>query len=147
MIKRIKKKYAIIVMSSVIIVLGLIITAINVTNYSYINSLLDEKLTMLVENDGLIPRLISVSPQSPRNRRSLRIPQYPRILPIPKRAGESQAPMTIPKIPAARKPIRAIRRVETQAQMLIPRRTPRTAMTRRMRTRRTIAGRKSYTSE
>ena len=55
MIKRIKTKYTIIVMSSVIAVIGLIITAINVANYSTTNSLLDEKLTMLVENDGLIP--------------------------------------------------------------------------------------------
>lgn len=57
MIKRIKRKYAIIIMSSVIIVLGLIITAINITNYSSIGSLLDDKLTMLVENDGLIPEV------------------------------------------------------------------------------------------
>ena len=57
MIKRIKRKYAIIIMTSVIIVLGLIITAINVTNYSSIGSLLDDKLTMLVENDGLIPEV------------------------------------------------------------------------------------------
>ena len=57
MIKRIKRKYALIIMTSVIIVLGLIITGINVTNYTSIGSLLDDKLTMLVENDGLIPEV------------------------------------------------------------------------------------------
>ena len=57
MIKRIKRKYTLIVMSSVILVLGLIITAINIANYSSINSLLDEKLGMLVDNEGLMPDL------------------------------------------------------------------------------------------
>ena len=65
MIKRIKRKYAIIIMTSVIIVLGLIITAINVTNYSSIGSLLDDKLTMLVENDGLIPEVNFGAPPVP----------------------------------------------------------------------------------
>lgn len=55
MIKRIRKKYIIIVMIAVVGVLGLIITAINVANYSSINDLLDEKLTMLVDYDGLMP--------------------------------------------------------------------------------------------
>ena len=44
-------------MSSVVAVLVLIVTAINLTNYSSISTLLDEKLTMLVENDGLIPEV------------------------------------------------------------------------------------------
>ena len=65
MIKRIKRKYAIIIMTSVIIVIGLIITAINVTNYSSIGSLLDDKLTMLVENDGLIPEVNFGAPLVP----------------------------------------------------------------------------------
>ena len=41
MIKRIKNKYIFVVMCAVIIVLGLIITAINVANYTSINTLLD----------------------------------------------------------------------------------------------------------
>lgn len=57
MIKRIKRKYTLVVMSSVIVVLGLIITAINVANYTSINSLLNEKLEMLVDNEGLMPDL------------------------------------------------------------------------------------------
>ena len=57
MIKRIKRKYTFIVMSSVILVLGLIITAINIANYTSINSLLDEKVKMLVDNEGLMPDL------------------------------------------------------------------------------------------
>lgn len=65
MIKRIKRKYALIVMSSVMVVIGLIITAINVTNYSSINSLLDEKLTMLVDNNGLIPEVDFGKPPTP----------------------------------------------------------------------------------
>ena len=65
MIKRIKRKYALIIMTSVIIVLGLIITGINATNYSSIGSLLDDKLTMLVENDGLIPEVSFGPPPTP----------------------------------------------------------------------------------
>ena len=65
MIKRIKRKYAFIIMTSVIIVLGLIITGINATNYSSIGSLLDDKLTMLVENDGLIPEVSFGPPPTP----------------------------------------------------------------------------------
>ena len=57
MIKRIKRKYAFVVMSSVVLVLGLIITAINITNYSSIKSLIDVKLEMLIENDGKIPKV------------------------------------------------------------------------------------------
>ena len=57
MIKRIKKKYILIVMSSIIAVLGLIITAINVANYVSVNSLLEEKVTMLVDNEGLMPEV------------------------------------------------------------------------------------------
>ena len=55
MIKRIRKKYVTVVMIAVVAVLGLIITAINVTNYSSINDLLDERLEMLVAYDGLMP--------------------------------------------------------------------------------------------
>ena len=57
MIKRIKKKYIFVVMSSVIAVLGLIITAINLANFSSINSLLEEKVAMLVDNEGLMPEV------------------------------------------------------------------------------------------
>lgn len=57
MIKRIKRKYIFVVMCAVVVVLGLIITAINVANYTSINSLLDEKITMLVENEGLMPEV------------------------------------------------------------------------------------------
>ena len=57
MIKRIKRKYTVIVMSAVVTVLVLIITAINVANYSSINSLLYDKVTMLVSNEGLMPEL------------------------------------------------------------------------------------------
>lgn len=57
MIKRIKKKYIIVVMSAVIVVLGLIIAAINITNFSSVNSLLNEKVDMLVDNEGLMPEL------------------------------------------------------------------------------------------
>ena len=55
MIKRLKRKYILIVMSAVVTVLAIIITAINVMSYTSVNSQLDEKLTMLVENEGLMP--------------------------------------------------------------------------------------------
>lgn len=57
MIRRIKRKYIFVVMVAVVVVLGFIITAINVTNFTSVNSLLDEKVTMLVNNEGLMPEL------------------------------------------------------------------------------------------
>ena len=57
MIKRIKRKYTLVVMCAVVAVLGLIITAINIANYVSVNSLLDEKVEMLVENEGLMPEV------------------------------------------------------------------------------------------
>lgn len=57
MIKRIKRKYTLIVMSAVTTVLVLIIAAINLANYSSIDSLLNDKVTMLVKNEGLMPEL------------------------------------------------------------------------------------------
>ena len=73
MIRHIKKKYIIIVMSSVIAVLGLIIAAINIANFSSINSLLEEKVAMLVDNEGLMPevpfgeKLDKEEPEEPEN--------------------------------------------------------------------------------
>ena len=55
MIKRLKRKYILIVMLAVIIMLGGIIAAINLLSYSAVNSQLDEKLTMLIENEGEMP--------------------------------------------------------------------------------------------
>lgn len=55
MIKRLKKKYIFIVMCAVVTVLVVIISAINVMSYSSVNSQIDEKLMMLVENEGLMP--------------------------------------------------------------------------------------------
>ena len=55
MIKRIKKKYIFIVMCAVVTVLGVIITAINLMSYSSVNSQVDEKLKMLIQNEGLMP--------------------------------------------------------------------------------------------
>ena len=55
MIRRLKRKYILIVMLSVVAVLGIIITAINLVSYSAVNSQLDEKLTMLIENEGKMP--------------------------------------------------------------------------------------------
>ena len=100
MIKRIKRKYAIIVMSSVIIVLGLIITAINVTNYSSINSLLDEKLTMLVENDGLIPEVNFGEPQKPEEPEEPDDPTVPEDPANPEAGGEVPSPDDDPENPS-----------------------------------------------
>ncbi len=55
MIKRLKRKYVIIVMTAVIAVLGVMVSAINALSYSAVNSQLDDKLKMLVENEGLMP--------------------------------------------------------------------------------------------
>ena len=52
MIKRLKRKYTLIVMLAVIAVLGVIITAINIVSYSAVNSQLDEKLMLIIDNEG-----------------------------------------------------------------------------------------------
>ena len=55
MIKRLKRKYIAIVMVAVTLVLGIIITAINITSYTSLNSQLYEKLMLIVENEGKMP--------------------------------------------------------------------------------------------
>ena len=55
MIKRLKRKYIFIVMCAVTAVLGVIITAINIASYSSLDSQLEDKLTMIVENEGKMP--------------------------------------------------------------------------------------------
>ena len=55
MIKRLKRKYVLIVMLAVVAVLGVIITAINIVSYSAVNSQLDEKLLLIVNNEGTMP--------------------------------------------------------------------------------------------
>ena len=55
MIKRLKRKYTFIVMLAVIAVLGVIITAINLVSYSSVNSQLDDKLMLIIDNEGKMP--------------------------------------------------------------------------------------------
>ena len=55
MIKRLKRKYIFIVMIAVTVVLSIIITAINIASYTAVNSQLEEKLTLIVENEGKMP--------------------------------------------------------------------------------------------
>ena len=55
MIKRLKRKYTLIVMLSFISVISIIITAINLVSYSAVNAQLDEKLEMIIDNEGKMP--------------------------------------------------------------------------------------------
>ena len=55
MIKHLKRKYISIVMVAVTLVLGIIITAINITSYTSVNSQLNDKLMLIVENEGKMP--------------------------------------------------------------------------------------------
>ena len=55
MIKRLKRKYILIVMIAVTLVLGIIITAINIASYSSLNSMMYDKLVLIVENEGKMP--------------------------------------------------------------------------------------------
>ena len=55
MIKHLKRKYILIVMLAVTLVLGIIITAINITSYSSLNSMMYDKLVLIVENEGKMP--------------------------------------------------------------------------------------------
>ena len=55
MIKRLKRKYVLVVMIAVTLVLGIIITAINIASYSSLNSMMYDKLVLIVENEGKMP--------------------------------------------------------------------------------------------
>ena len=55
MIKHLKTKYISIVMVAVTLVLGIIITAINITSYTSVNSQLNDKIMLIVENEGKMP--------------------------------------------------------------------------------------------
>ena len=55
MIKHLKRKYISIVMVAVTLVLGIIITAINITSYTSVNSQLNDTLMLIVENEGKMP--------------------------------------------------------------------------------------------
>ncbi len=56
MIKRLRRKFIVITMSSIFVVLGGMIGGINLANYISINQRADEKLTLLMENRGQFPR-------------------------------------------------------------------------------------------
>ena len=56
MIKRLRRKFIVITMCSILAVLGGIIGGINLANYISINQRADEKLTLLMENRGRFPR-------------------------------------------------------------------------------------------
>lgn len=53
MIKSIRKKFMIICMSSVMIVLSLLIAAVNISNYHFINKNCDQVLNLIAKNDGV----------------------------------------------------------------------------------------------
>lgn len=55
MIKRLRRKFIVITMCSILAVLGGIIGGINLANYISINQRADEKLTLLMENRGQFP--------------------------------------------------------------------------------------------
>ena len=55
MIKRLKRKYVLVAMLAVVAMLGVIITTINLLSYYGVNSQLDEKLAMIVDNEGKMP--------------------------------------------------------------------------------------------
>lgn len=64
MIKRLKIKYSFVVMSAFTAVLLLIILAINSTNYSLITSLIDDKIKLIIENEGQMPEF-PIPPEEP----------------------------------------------------------------------------------
>ncbi len=57
MIKALRRKFILIAMSSVIVVLSAIIGIINITNYCNINNSINKKITVLAENNGIFPKL------------------------------------------------------------------------------------------
>lgn len=56
MIKRLRRKFIVITMCSILVVLGGIIGGINLANYISINQRADEKLALLTDNKGQFPR-------------------------------------------------------------------------------------------
>ena len=67
MIKRLKRKYILVVMCVVIAVIGIIVAAINIVSYSSVNSQLDEILTLIVDNEGNMPDFSPPKPDKPDN--------------------------------------------------------------------------------
>ena len=65
MIKRLKRKYIFIVMTSVTIVLGIIIAAINIASFVSVDSQLEDKLSLIVENEGKMPEFPPIEEPDP----------------------------------------------------------------------------------
>lgn len=55
MIKKLQKRFIAITMCSVILVLGVIMTSINLANYSQVNRSAEQKLKILADNNGVFP--------------------------------------------------------------------------------------------
>ena len=53
MIKKLKMRFVLICMSSILFVLGAIIATVNIINYRFINQTADELLDLLAYNDGM----------------------------------------------------------------------------------------------
>ena len=65
MIRRLKRKYTFFVMCAVILVIGIIITTINIVSYSSMGEQLDFKLELIVENEGMMPDFPIENPDAP----------------------------------------------------------------------------------
>ncbi len=64
MIKKLRRKFLLIAMGSVILVLGSIIAFINVMNYSRVNDSSERVLSVLIENEGEFPPMYPTQPEN-----------------------------------------------------------------------------------
>lgn len=57
MIKRMRQKFILITMGTLLLVLGILVAAINLANYTNVNRIADDRLAILAENSGRFPRM------------------------------------------------------------------------------------------
>lgn len=56
MIKKLRRHFILITLISIALVLGVMMSAINIENYHSVNIRADEKLSVIADNDGTFPK-------------------------------------------------------------------------------------------
>ncbi len=56
MIKKLRRHFILITLISIALVLGVMMSAINIENYHSVNIKADEKLSVIADNDGTFPK-------------------------------------------------------------------------------------------
>lgn len=56
MIKKLRRHFILIMLISIVLVLGVMMSAINIANYHSVNIRADEKISVIADNDGTFPK-------------------------------------------------------------------------------------------